>query len=220
MSHRDDVPFEGDIRFLGDIPRLVSAPKGEFCTGRRTKPAVRETRGGSGRVRGWRMLAGSSIAGDLITITIGPTVPWTTKGRFWAQLFSLPLQGEDRRSLRCFFGTCIPSSRHSRSTRLWLTCVVDLPTTLAKCGVNSWAAKTRSPPGDPPHLFQQTGFVPATTPCVTLRAAALPQHTAHPPLRNSFRPQAATHFDRRASPPLGAHQFPLAASFNISMSNA
>jgi hypothetical protein len=86
--------------------------------------------------------------------------------------------------------------------------------------MNSRTSEAGPPSGDPPHLLQELRFVPSSTPSVPLRAAGLPQHAADATLGNLFRPQATTHFYNRASPPLGAHQFPLAASLRISMSRA
>ncbi len=48
----------------------------------------------------------------------------------------------------------------------------------------------------------------------------LSKYLARTSLRNSVWPQTSTNFRNRLSSPFGAHQFPLTASFNISMSRA
>ena len=82
------------------------------------------------------------------------------------------------------------------------------------------AAEARSLPRDPTHLLEKLRFVRSATQSISLRVAVLTQHPTSSPLRNFFRPQTTTHFVDCLASPLGAHQFPLAASRKISMSNA
>jgi hypothetical protein len=91
---------------------------------------------------------------------------------------------------------------------------------LAELAINARTAEPRTPTGNPPHLGQQLLVISGATLHVSLRPPRLLEHPADATLRNSHRPQAATHLADRASPPLGAHQFPWAASFRISMSKA
>src|SRR5687767_13564895 len=81
-------------------------------------------------------------------------------------------------------------------------------------------AEPRAASGDPSHRREELLVISGATLHVALRPPRLLKHSADSTLRNSIRPQAATHLADRAPPPLGAHQFPWAASFRISMSKA
>ncbi len=81
-------------------------------------------------------------------------------------------------------------------------------------------AEPRATTGNPSHLRQELLIISWPTLHVTLRPPRLLEHPADSTLRNSIRPQTATHLADCAPTPLGAHQFPWAASFRISMSRA
>ena len=98
--------------------------------------------------------------------------------------------------------------------------MIDRPIPAAELAINARTAEPRTPTGNPPHLRQELLVISGATLHVSLRPPRLLEHPADATLRNSHRPQAATHLADRASPPLGAHQFPWAASFRISMSKA
>ncbi len=99
--------------------------------------------------------------------------------------------------------------------------MIDRPIPAAELAINSRTAEPRTPTGDPSHLREELLVI---SPGDASRSAAFPAAAGVPGrTRRSetlFGPQAATHFANSASSPLGAHQFPLAASFRISMSKA
>ena len=98
--------------------------------------------------------------------------------------------------------------------------MVDCPSQTTEFAVNTRAAKPGPPAGNPPHLPEQLPLVGRATLDVTLRRAGMPQRATGTTLRYLLRPQTATDFAGGPSTPLGAYQFPFAASFRISMSRA
>ena len=70
------------------------------------------------------------------------------------------------------------------------------------------------------HLRQQSLTLCIWLRLIPLRTARLSQHPANTALRHAIGPQATTDFLDRSTAPLGAYQFPFAASVRISMSRA
>ena len=98
--------------------------------------------------------------------------------------------------------------------------LIHVPVTLDKQTMNPLGAEPWTPSGQSSHLTKQSRFIIRSARLVSLGIAWLIEYTARSTLRHFLWPQTATHFGDRSPSTLGAYQFPLAASFKISMSRA
>ena len=100
------------------------------------------------------------------------------------------------------------------------TLTIDSPTGCHEFSMNPRTTEPRPFQGQTTHLTQQSLFVNWASGSITLGASWLAQYPTGPTFRNVLWPQTATHLGDRSPSTFGAHQFPFAASFKISMSRA
>ncbi len=98
--------------------------------------------------------------------------------------------------------------------------VIDSPATLLELIKDSWTSKPRTADRDSTHLLQKHPVPLRAATLVTLRRTRLAQDTASASLTDSLHPQAKPNLVHDSAATLGVYQFPLAASFRISISKA